>query len=129
MKKEYRELIKFIFVGIWNTIFGILLYTGAILLFGEKHYLLLGVLCNIIAITQTYFMYKFIVFKTKGNYLREYFRMYITYINSMVVGLILMYVMVTLLKINAIYANIIATLIIALFNFLMHKLFTFKSNK
>lgn len=128
MYKNFYQIIKYLAVGIWNTIFGISLYTLIILIFGETHYLLWGFICTIISITQSFFAYKFLVFKTKGNYLSEYLRIYITNGTSMLTGLILMYVLVSLLKNSAIYANIIVTGITVIINFFMHKGFTFKKN-
>ncbi len=128
MDNNLNQIFKYIFVGIFNTIFGIGLYTVVILIFGEAHYLLWGFICNIIAITQAFLFYKFFVFKTKGNYLAEYLRTYITNGTSMLTGLIMMYVLVSLLKISAIYANIIVTGITIIINFFMHKGFTFKKN-
>ena len=77
LNKNNKTALKFIIAGIWNTIFGIALYSGVILVFGEKNYLILNIICNIIAITQSYFCYKFFVFKTKGDYLKEYIKMYV----------------------------------------------------
>ena len=124
--ENFNQIIKYLAVGIWNTVFGIGLYTGVILLLGEAHYLLLGFICNIIAITQAFLFYKFFVFKTKGNYLAEYLRTYITNGTSMLAGLVMMYILVSLLKLSAIYANIIVTGITVVINFFMHKGFTFK---
>lgn len=126
ISKDFVQLVKYILVGIFNTIFGIGLYTVVILLLGESHYLLLGFICNIIAITQAFLFYKLFVFKTKGNYLAEYLRTYITNGTSMFTGLVMMYILVSLLKISAIYANIIVTGITVVINFFMHKGFTFK---
>jgi len=128
MYKNFDQIIKYILVGIFNTIFGISLYTGVILLLGESHYLLLGFICNIISITESFFCYKFFVFKTKGNYLSEYLKIYVTNGTSMLAGLVMMYILVSLLKISAIYANIIVTGMTVIINFFMHKGFTFKKH-
>ena len=117
MYSELNQIVKYILVGIFNTIFGIGLYTVVILLLGEAHYLLLGFICNIIAITQSFFSYKFFIFKTKGNYLAEYLRIYVTNGTSMLTGLVMMYILVSLLKISAIYANIIVTGTTVIINF------------
>jgi len=41
--------------------------------------MILVITANILAITNAYIVYKFFVFKTKGNYLREYLRFYVVY--------------------------------------------------
>jgi putative flippase GtrA len=126
MREDFIKLLKYVLVGIWNTIFGVALYTAVILIFGEKHYLILSVLTNIIAITQSYLSYKFFVFKTKGSYIKEYLKIYVTYGVSMLISLLGMYVLVDFIKISAIYSNLIVTAITLIINFFMHKNFTFK---
>ena len=64
------QSIRYLTTGLWNTLFGILVYTALIKIFGENRYLLLAVLSNIISITNAYICYKIFVFKTKGNIIK-----------------------------------------------------------
>jgi putative flippase GtrA len=41
--------------------------------------MMLVIIANILAITNAYIVYKLFVFRTKGNYLREYLRFYVVY--------------------------------------------------
>ena len=77
------QSIRYIITGIWNTVFGILVYALLIKLLGENHYILLAVVSNIISITNAYICYKLFVFKTKGNILKEYLKCYVVYGLSM----------------------------------------------
>jgi putative flippase GtrA len=79
MRSLYRrneKQVRFLLVGVWNTAFGYLtfavLYSLTVAL--HMHYLaaLAGSQC--ICIANAYISYKRIVFKTKGNYLAEFFR-------------------------------------------------------
>ena len=126
LNKNNKTALKFIIAGIWNTIFGIALYSGVILVFGEKNYLILNIICNIIAITQSYFCYKFFVFKTKGDYLKEYIKMYATYGITTCIGFVVLFILVNFFKLSAIYANIIATAIVVICCYFGHKLYTFR---
>ena len=121
-----KQGIKYVLVGIWNTIFGLIVYTVLIKIFGPKHYLLLGIPSNIIAVTNAYICYKFIVFKTKGNIIKEYLKTYSVYGVSMLCGFIFMYLFVSIFKQDAIISNIIVTLILTVISFLGHKYFSFK---
>lgn len=115
----------YLLVGGWNTFFAIALYTLLVTFCGDKHYLLLGVLCNIIIITNAYICYKIFVFKTKGNIIKEYLKCYSVYGLSMALGLALMYVFVDIIGIKAVFSNIIVTLMLTVVSFLGHKFFSF----
>lgn len=74
--------MRYLLVGGWNTLFGYGVYsaltywlTGVV----AHPYMYALVIGNIICITVAYVGYKFVVFKTKGNYLREYLRFYVVY--------------------------------------------------
>jgi putative flippase GtrA len=54
------------------------------------HYLLLGIISSVLAITNAYVVHKVFVFRTKGHYLQEYGRYYIIYGATTVVGLALL---------------------------------------
>jgi len=55
----------------------------------QVHYVIILIASNVVSITNAYLFYKFIVFKTKGNYLIEYLRFYVVYGMAIVLNLIL----------------------------------------
>ena len=72
------EVLAYLVSGGWNTLFGLGLYTLCFWLWGNKvHYLLLSVLVNIAAITNAFLCYKLFVFRTRGNWLKEYLKCYV----------------------------------------------------
>ncbi|MCI5634707.1 MAG: GtrA family protein [Alphaproteobacteria bacterium] len=75
--------LHFLLVGIWNTVFGIGLYTAAVLWLGQRHYLWLSLIVGFIAVVQAYLCHKFFVFKTQGHYLTEFVKFYTVYLVSM----------------------------------------------
>ena len=121
----FRHGVRYTLVGIWNTIFGIGCYTLLVMLFGQKHYLWLGVISNILAITNAFLCYKFFVFKTKGYFWSEYFKCYVVYGGGMLTGMFLMYISVSLLGFDAIFANLAVTFIVFCFSYLGHRFFSF----
>ena len=82
MKKETRDFIKYLIVGGWNTLFGLGLYY-LFLFFTQKYsdysYLLAGPISSELAIIQSFLAYKFLIFKTKGNYITEYLKIRAVY--------------------------------------------------
>jgi putative flippase GtrA len=78
--REHRppwQIVRYLMVGAFNTVFGYSLF--AVLNYGLRNlgsysYLLASLLSNLIAITVAFLGYKWFVFKTKGNYLKEWLR-------------------------------------------------------
>ncbi|MGA3210744.1 MAG: GtrA family protein [Terriglobales bacterium] len=87
------QLGRYLLVGVWNTAAGYGIYAGLVALLGNRipySYLAASLLGNIFGITLSFLGYKWFVFKTKGNYLREWARCVLVYSGAMVVGLILL---------------------------------------
>lgn len=121
------QSIRYIITGVWNTVFGILVYALLIKLLGENHYILLAVVSNIISITNAYICYKLFVFKTKGNILKEYLKCYVVYGLSMLLGLLLLYVLVDIAGLNPVIANVISVLLLTIVSFIGHRYYSFKN--
>lgn len=121
------QSIRYIITGVWNTVFGILVYALLIKLLGENHYILLAVVSNIISITNAYICYKLFVFKTKGNILKEYLKCYVVYGLSMLLGLLLLYVLVDIAGLNPVTANVISVLLLTIVSFIGHRYYSFKN--
>ena len=97
--RDLGQIIRYLLVGGWNTAFGYgafavlnYLLTGVI----PYPYMVANVLANVVSITVAYFGYKFLVFKTKGNYWREYLRTYLVYGASCLASLAMLPVAVVL---------------------------------
>jgi len=82
-------LARYLAVGACNTIFGygcfalLTLLLTPILSYG---YVVASLLANLFSITFAFFGYKWFVFKTKGNYLKEWIRCVGVYASSMIVS-------------------------------------------
>lgn len=73
-----RRFINYIFVGAVNTAFGYGLF--ALLVYATRgRYMVASVVSQIAGVTFSYLTYKFLVFKTKGDYLREYVKCWSVY--------------------------------------------------
>lgn len=87
------QFLRYLLVGIWNTVFGYGTYALLTALLMPKlrfGYIYAAVLSNLISITVAFFGYKIFVFKTKGNYLVEWFRCILIYGAGMLPGLVLL---------------------------------------
>jgi len=84
------QFSRYTLVGIWNTIFGYGSYAALTALFTPHvphGYILAAVVSSLISISVAFLGYKWFVFKTKGNYLREWLRCHLVYGTTAVIGI------------------------------------------
>jgi putative flippase GtrA len=80
---------RYLVVGVCNTIFGYSTYAGLTLLLTPHvpfAYMVASPISGLLNITFAFFNYKWFIFKTKGNYLREWARCVLVYGSTMLVG-------------------------------------------
>jgi len=86
-----RRFARYLLVGAWNTAFGYGLFALFTALMAGRFpysYVAASVLANLIAITVAFLAYKRFVFKTQGNYLREWLRCLVVYSGSIAAGVL-----------------------------------------
>jgi len=96
-----EQSLRYLLVGGVNTLVGYASFAGLYALLAElvpAAYIFANLLANVVAITVAFFGYKYLVFRTRGHGWREYFRTYVVYGTSMLVGLAILPVMVHLLS-------------------------------
>jgi putative flippase GtrA len=126
--------VKFVLVGIWNTVFGylafILLETLFSLYISPPYlaYMSAMVLAQIIAVINAFIFHKYVTFKSsaKGKELiREFFRFTTTYIFTFFISLVLLPVFVEFFHITPKISGAIIIFIFAIISYLGHSKFSF----
>jgi putative flippase GtrA len=95
------QLLRYLITGVWNTLFGygtFALFTALLTPLGRQSYLLAVIPSALINITVSFLGYKWFVFKTKGNYLREWSRCVAVYSTSIALNMALLPVFVFILR-------------------------------
>jgi putative flippase GtrA len=133
--KSLPQAIRYLLVGGFNTIFGYALFAVLNLMLqplGSYSYMLASFLANLIAITVAFLGYKWFVFKTHGNYLREWMRCLAVYSTGMFLTLAGLPILVTLIhhmlrpqKLAPYIAAAIMAVVTAALSFFGHKHFSF----
>jgi len=128
---------RYLLVGAWNTLFGygtFALFTALLNPIVPHSYIWASLLSSLLNITVAYFGYKWFVFKTKGNYLREWMRCVAVYSGGIAFGLIALPVLVFLIRHNTRFfaeapyiAGAFLTVVVVVYNFLGHKNFSFRT--
>jgi putative flippase GtrA len=131
--------VRYLLVGLWNTAFGyaaFALFTKLLDRLVPHSYLAGSVLSNLLSITVAFLGYKWFVFKTKGNYLKEWCRCVGVYSGAIVLGLVLLPVLVFTIRHQFGYqheapyiAGALLTGITVIFSFFGHKHISFRSSR
>ncbi len=131
---RHRTKIKFLLVGVWNTVFGFAVFVGLYEIFKRVFnidyfaYTTAQVIGNILAIINAYICHKYITFRSAARgkkMVLEFLRFSATYVVVFFLGLILMPFLVEILKINAIVSSVILNVIIVLTSYIAHSRFSF----
>ena len=133
---NHQKKIRFILVGVWNTIFGYLVFVTCDYLFERLFspryiaYMSAAVLSNILAIINTYIFHKHITFQStvrgKGI-LIEFARFFSTYLFSMILGLILLPVSVEAIGIEPRISAALLIPVSTVISYIGHARFSFRT--
>ena len=128
---------RYLLVGLWNTLFGygtFALLTALLTPIVPYSYIWASLLSSLLNITVAYLGYKWFVFKTKGNYLREWMRCVAVYGSGILFTLMALPVLVFLIRRKTHFvsqapyiAGAILTFVVVVYSFLGHKKFSFRS--
>ena len=129
------QVVRYLLVGVWNTLFGYGLYALLTYLLTPLipyAYMAAGLLGTVVCITVSFLGYKLLVFRTRGNFLKEYLRCYVVYGTSTLVNLVLLPVLVAVLNLYVeprVYSPYIAGAILTVgtvvASFIGHQQYTF----
>jgi putative flippase GtrA len=130
---------RYLLVGGFNTLFGYGTYALLTALFDRVSphgYILAGAVSTLLNITVSYLNYKWFVFKTKGNYLREWARCVAVYSGGIVIGIVALPTLVFAIRHYTSYfasapyiAGAILTGATVVISFVGHKKFSFRPPK
>jgi len=130
------QLGRYLIVGIANTAFGygtFALFTALLDRYMPASYMAASLISSVLNITVSFLGYKWFVFKTTGNYLKEWVRCLMVYSGSIALGLVLLpptVFTVSFLTDNPRAAPYIAGALLlgvqVILSFLGHKTFSFK---
>jgi len=128
---------RYLIVGVWNTLFGygtFAFFTAILNPVIPHSYIAACIVSSVLNISVAYLGYKFFVFKTKGNYLREWLRCVGVYSGGIVFGVITLPVLVSLIRHNTRFfaqapyiAGALLTACTVFYSFIGHRKFSFRT--
>ena len=135
---NHQKKIRFVLVGVWNTIFGYLVFVAFDYFFERLvspryiAYMSAAVLSNILAIINAYIFHKHITFQStvrgKGIII-EFARFFSTYLFSMILGLILLPVSVEVFEIAPRISAALLIPVTTVISYIGHNKFSFRREK
>ena len=132
---DHQVKIRFFFIGVWNTVFGYLVYISIdyflTFVFQKRYmaYMTALVLSNIIATISAFLFHKHITFKStvKGKgVIIEFFKFSSMYAVTYILGLLLLPFFIEVFKIDPKIAGALLIPVVAIFSYFGHSRFSFK---
>ncbi len=124
--ERQSEKVRYLVVGGINTAFG---YFSSLFIYwtfnSELHLIFISLLSNVIGITFSFVLYKLLVFKTRGSWVKEYARSYVTYGVSIILGTFMIWLMVDIGGVRFWFAQALIMSVTIIISYVMHKRYTF----
>lgn len=131
--KNKKEVILYLIFGVLTTVVSLVTYFICTELFLNTNSPLELQIANVISwitcVTFAFFTNRKYVFNSKENIKKEGIKFYISRISSLILDIVLMFIFVTLLKINDKIIKLVNQIIIIIFNYIVSKLFVFGGKK
>jgi putative flippase GtrA len=122
-----REQVLYLVVGAWNTLFAYSVWAVLqFLLGGALPYWVILVITWPIVVTNAYFGYRVIVFRSQGRPLVEFPRFASVYAIILVANLVLLPIALRTLPFNIYVVQALFTLAVVICGYLAHKSFSFR---
>lgn len=129
--KRHETKIRFILAGGINTVVGLSIYPILFFLMAplKLHYLVILVFSQIICVIFAYLTNKFLVFKTTGNYIREFSKFVTFHLAYFAANLVALPILVEFVRINPVWAQTAFAALVIVSSYFWHSQITFSSKK
>lgn len=96
------KFLRYLCVGVFNTLFGYASFAAINYLLDRHHvpvsYVFASLLSSVLNISVAYLGYKFVVFRTRGNYLKEWLKAMAVYSSVLIPSLVVLPLLVKLFE-------------------------------
>lgn len=131
--KNKKEIILYLIFGVLTTVVSLLTYYLCTITFLNPNNAVEIQIANIISwitcVTFAFFTNRKYVFESKENIKKEAVKFYISRLSALLIDVVMIFVFVSVLKINDKIIKLVNQVIIIIFNYIASKLFVFKKGK
>lgn len=131
--KNKKEIILYLIFGVLTTVVSLLTYYLCTITFLNPNNAVEIQIANIVSwitcVTFAFFTNRKYVFESKEDITKEGIKFYISRLSALLIDVIMIFVFVSVLKINDKIIKLVNQVIIIIFNYIASKLFVFKKGK
>jgi putative flippase GtrA len=129
-KAWQNDRVRYILIGLYNTVFGYSVFALIWLLWGKLlHYLIILLLSHIFSVINAFFGYRILVFRKKGDLWLDFLRFNLVYIGAFVFNILALPVLVEGFNMHPLFAQALLVIVTVISSYLLHKRFSFKLSK
>jgi putative flippase GtrA len=138
LPQNFRELvdrnhtkIRFILAGGINTLVGISIYPMLFFIAAplKLHYITILIICQLLCVIIAFLTNKLMVFRTSGNYIREFVKFASFHLTYFAVNLVTLPILVELVCIKPVLAQTMLASFVIITSYFWHSQITFSSQK
>ena len=119
---------RYLIAGGWNTVFGYGLGVALFLLLTDAvHTAAIAFIGSLISMAMSFITHKLFVFRTKGNWIKEYLRACLVYGNAAIISIAIIWALVDLAGLNIWISQALTILVTIVISYFGHEKFTFKA--
>lgn len=122
----HGEKLRYLVVGVWNTLFNVLLFNVLLLGFGHQHYMVWFWVAWVVSVVQSTTTMKYFAFRRGGLLLPQIGRAYVIYLPAQALSTAIMWIGVSLVHLAPSVAQLITMFVTTIFSYIGHKYFTFR---
>lgn len=121
------DKIRYLVIGSCNAAISYIIFALALFIIGEEYYQICVALQWVISSVFSYFNQKIFVFRTKGNYFKEYIKCCSSWFVGYLLNVLIIEVLVKFM--NTYAAQFIAIGLVSVITYILFKYFAFKPHK
>lgn len=120
------EHVKFVIIGIYNTLFGYLAFAGLHLGLPRVNYMLILIVSRELSVVSAFVAYRLLVFKVKGGLLGDFGRFWLVYSGALVLNLLALPFFVEVVGLNILVAQAVTITLTVICSWIGHSHFSFR---
>jgi len=118
--------VRYLSIGIFNTLFGFGVYTMIMVVIPSSYYLLALALATVIGGIESYVTQRIFVWKSKADARLEFIKFSTVFVSQFCLNAILLLVCVEIFEMDPLWAQYVIGLILVVLSYFVHRHWTFK---